>query len=69
MIIGVEGGFEEEDCGDAAGDVHYFASFVGGQGAAEEFVLTIAEPFLDYLIAADGVMNPGVTLIDERARG
>jgi hypothetical protein len=59
LIIGVEGGFEEKDCGDAAGDVHYFARFVGGQGAAQEFVLAIAEPFLDHLIAANGVIpNP-----------
>ena len=35
MIIGVEGGFEEEDGGDAAGDVHHFARFVGCQEAAE----------------------------------
>jgi len=56
LIVGVEGGFEEEDCGDAAGGVHYFACIVGGERAAEEFVLAIAEPFLDHLIAANGVV-------------
>ena len=56
MIIGVEGRFEEEDRRDAAGDIHYFACFVGGQWTAEEFVLAIAEPFLDYLIPVDGVI-------------
>lgn len=35
LIIGVEGGFEEEDRGDAAGDFHYFPRFVGSKGAAQ----------------------------------
>src|SRR5438128_12685705 len=56
LIVSVEGWCEEEDCGDAAGDVHYFTGFVGCEGAAEEFVLAVAEPFLDYLIAADCVV-------------
>ena len=38
LIVGVEGGFKEEDCGGASGDVHYFAQFVGGEGATEEFL-------------------------------
>ena len=39
-----------------AGDVHYFARFVGGEWAVEEFVLAVAEPFLDHLIATNRVV-------------
>ena len=38
------------------GDVHYFPRFLVGERVAEEFVLAIAEPLFDHLIAADGVV-------------
>ena len=51
-MVSVEGGFEEGDCGDAVGDVHYFARFVGCHEPAEKFVLAIAEQFRDHLTIA-----------------
>lgn len=56
MIICVKGGFEEKDRGDAASDVHRFARFVSGERTAEEFLLAIAEPFLEHLISTNGVL-------------
>jgi len=57
LLVGVEGGFEEGDRGDAAGDVHYFARFVGCEWPAYELVLAIAEPFLNYLMMAMALVS------------
>ena len=56
FVVGVEGGFEEEDGGDAAGHFLDVTDFVSGEGAAEERFFAVGEPLLDDLIAADGVV-------------
>ena len=55
-VVLIEFGLQEEDGRNAAGGVHDFAGLVGVQGPAEDVVLAVAEPLLDDLIAADGVL-------------
>ena len=57
--VGVEGGFEEEDGGDTAGHFLDVTDFVFGERAAEQRLFAVGEPFLDDLVAAEGVLpNP-----------
>ena len=56
FVVGVEGGLEEEDGGDAAGHFLDVTDFFGGEGAAEKGLFAVGEPFFDDLIAADGVV-------------
>src|SRR6185436_17954661 len=44
--------FEQEERGDAPGHVAHFVDFGGREVAAEHSALAVAEPLLDYLIAA-----------------
>jgi hypothetical protein len=54
-IVGVQIRFQQQDRGDTVGDVRHFADFVGGQRAAQQLMLAVAQPLLDHLVAADGV--------------
>ena len=56
FVVGVEGGFEEADGGDAAGHFLDVADFVFSERTAEKKLLTIGKPLLDDLVAADGVL-------------
>ena len=58
-VILVQGGFHQEDGGDAAGHLLHPADLIFGQRAAQQLFLAVGEPFLDDLVAADGVFpNP-----------
>jgi hypothetical protein len=56
FVVGIEGGFEEEDGGDAAGHFLDVTDFLDGEGAAKERLLTVREPFFDDLASADGLV-------------
>ena len=56
LVAGVEGGAEQEDGGDAADDLGEVFGFVLVEGAAEEGVFAVAEPLLEDLVAAEGVV-------------
>lgn len=56
LIAGVKGRAEEEDGGDAADDLGEVFGFVLVEGAAEEGVFAVAEPFFEDLVAAEGVV-------------
>ena len=51
---------QSEDAGDAADVVGEVLVFVGGEGAAEEGGLAVAEPLLEDLVAAEGVVPDGL---------
>ena len=55
FVVGVEGGFEEEDGGDAASHFLHIADFVLREGAAEQRLFAVGKPLLDDLVASDGV--------------
>ena len=61
-VAGVEGGAEEEDGGDAADNLGEVCGLVGAKGAVQEGrrgfrgELAVAEPLLEDLIAAEGVI-------------
>ena len=56
MIAGVKFGAKQQDGGDATDNLSEVRSFVRMQGAPEQVELAIAEPFLQDLIAAKGVI-------------
>jgi len=66
LIVGVERWSQQDEGGDATGGdatggdatggVGDLADFVFGQGTAQQVGLAVAEPFLDNLVAADGVL-------------
>ncbi len=56
FVVGVEGGLEEEDGGDAAGHFLDVANFFFGEGATEQSLFAVRKPLLDDLVAADGVI-------------
>ena len=61
-VAGVESGTEEENGGDAANDLSEVGGFFGAEGTVQEgrcglrSELAVAEPFLQDLIAAKGVI-------------
>lgn len=55
LVVGVERWPQQDEGGDATGGVGDLAGFVFAQGAAQQIGLAVAEPFLDNLVAADGV--------------
>ena len=56
LIVIIECRFEQAEGGDAAHDVSDFTRFFDSESASQEFAFTVAEPFFDDLIAADGVI-------------
>ena len=46
---------KQKDGPDAAGHLLHVAHFLFGQGAAQQFLLAVGQPFLDDLVAADRV--------------
>jgi len=65
FVVGVEGGFEEEDGGDAAGHLLDVADFVFGEGAAEERRFAVGEPLLDDLISTYRVLLNPFRMLDQ----
>ena len=51
---------QSEDAGDAADVVGEVLGFVAGEGAAEEGGFAVAEPLLEDLVAAEGVVPDGL---------
>lgn len=58
-VVGVEVGLKKDQGGDAADHVGDVFGFLHGEAATEERFLAIAEPLLNDLIAADGVVPDG----------
>jgi hypothetical protein len=56
VVTGVEGWAEEEDGCDAADDLGEVAGFLFVEGAAQQRVFAVAEPFFEDLVAAEGVV-------------
>src|ERR1035441_8998514 len=56
FVIGVERGTHQEEGRDAAGHIGYVARFLLGESAAQQCLFAIAEPLLDDLISAEGVL-------------
>ena len=54
-VVGVQGGVEGEEGGEAADVFGEVERFVGGERAAEEDGFAVAEPFLEHLITAEGL--------------
>jgi hypothetical protein len=50
---------QREEGGDAANVVGEGLGFVAGEGATEEGLLAVAEPLLEDLVAAEGVVSDG----------
>jgi hypothetical protein len=65
FVVGVAGGFKEEDGGDAAGHLLDVANFVLGERAAEERLFGIGEPFFDDLISAYRVLLTRSGILDQ----
>ena len=55
-VILVQGWFQQQDGGDAAGHLLHPADLVFGHRAGQQLFLAVGEPFLDDLLAADGVL-------------
>src|SRR6266568_6678358 len=56
LIAGIEGRAEEEDGGDSANDLGEVCSLLGMERAAKERKFAVAEPLLENLITAEGVV-------------
>src|ERR1039457_1792924 len=59
FVIGVERGTHQEECRDAPRHIGDMAGFLLGESAAQQYLFAIAEPLLDHLIAAEGVLPDG----------
>lgn len=55
FVVGVQFRAHQQDGGDTPGNVGDCARLVRRQAASEDVALAIAEPFFDYLVAADRV--------------
>src|SRR5450830_1456274 len=55
-VVRVERRFEQQDGGDAAGHLGDVARLVGPQVTPEQGALTVAEPLLHHLVAADRIL-------------
>src|ERR1035437_3993775 len=56
LVVRIQLRLEQNQRGQAAGDVGDFAGLIGGYRAAQQTVLAVAQPFLQHLVAADGVI-------------
>src|SRR5688572_7935658 len=55
-VVGVERGLEQEERGDAPGDVLDLAHLVDPQRPAQDPLLTVGQPLLEHLVAPQSVV-------------